>query len=221
MLLRNTFLMKKLVFAIVAGVLFVGVSAKICRAQDEKKEPITFSQKDRDSIVKYFTETHGEFEDAISGLSEAQLNFRPNEKSWTIAQAAEHIVITDGAIFGLIKEGALKSPLNTNPDVFRVRDIAVRLAVTNRGQKFNAPEAVQPQQKLTTVEQLISGFKAARSENIDFLKNTEADLRNHFADNGLIGMLDAYQWFLFMNGHTERHLAQIEEIKADKNYPSK
>lgn len=221
MFLRNTFLLKKLFFLIVVGLMFAGISAKICPAQDEKKEPVMFSQKDRDSIIKYFSETQQKFESAITGLSEAQLNFRPNEKSWTVAQAAEHIVISDGAILSLIKEGALKTALNTNPDVFRVRDIAVRLAVTNRGQKFNAPEAVQPKQKLTTVEQLLSGFRAARSENLDFLKNTDSDLRNHFSDNGLIGMIDTYQWFLFMNAHTERHLAQIEEIKADKNYPTK
>jgi hypothetical protein len=33
------------------------------------------------------------------------------------------------------------------------------------------------------------------------------------------GPLDAYQWLLLISGHTERHLAQILEVKADPNFP--
>ena len=98
-------------------------------------------------------------------------------------------------------------------------DIAISLAVTNRGQKFNAPPIVRPQAKITAVEGLLNGFKEARAANIDILKNTKAGLRNHFAENPLLWMHDAYKWFLFLNGHTERHLAQMDEIMADKNYP--
>lgn len=206
---------------LVFAILTLFVSAAI--GQEEKpvkNEPIKYTQNDRETIVGYFTETQQKFEAAINGLSEAQLNFRPNENSWTVAQVAEHIVISETAIFTMIADGPLKAELNRNADAFRIRDIAVTLALTNRGQKFNAPPAVQPQQKLTTVDQLLAGFKTARSGNIRFLNTTEADLRNQFADNGLIGMIDAYQWFLFLNGHTERHLSQIAEIMADKNYPA-
>jgi hypothetical protein len=36
-----------------------------------------------------------------------------------------------------------------------------------------------------------------------------------------MGELDAYQWMLFMAAHSKRHLAQIEEVKADPNFPKK
>lgn len=36
-----------------------------------------------------------------------------------------------------------------------------------------------------------------------------------------LGRLDAFQSFLFMIGHSERHLAQLKEVKADANYPKK
>ncbi len=218
-LLRNTFLIKRLFFAALIAFVYAGVSADFCPAQEEKKEPVTYTQKDRDAGVKYFLETQEKFLNRVSGLSDKQMSFKPHEKSWTVAEVAEHIVLSESAILSLIQSTALKSAVNENPDVFRVRDIAVRLAVTNRGQKFNAPPVVQPQSKITTVEGLISGFKTARAANVEILKNTEADLRNHFTDNPLIGVIDAYQWFLFLNGHTERHLAQMDEIMADKNYP--
>jgi hypothetical protein len=31
--------------------------------------------------------------------------------------------------------------------------------------------------------------------------------------------MDAYQWLLFLCAHTERHLAQIREVKANAGFP--
>ena len=35
------------------------------------------------------------------------------------------------------------------------------------------------------------------------------------------GTIDAYQILMFISGHTERHVKQMEEVKADKNFPDK
>jgi hypothetical protein len=35
------------------------------------------------------------------------------------------------------------------------------------------------------------------------------------------GTVDSFQGILFINGHAERHLAQLKEVKADPNYPKK
>lgn len=220
MILGNMFLLKKLLFVSVAAIAFFGFSATFCPGQEEKKEAITFTQADRETLVKYFGDVQERYVKTVGGLNAKQLAFRPNEKSWTVGQVAEHLLISETVIRGMIDEGPLKAALNTNPEVFRMRDIAVTLALTNRGQKFNAPPVVQPQAKVTTADGLVNGFKDARASNIDFLTTTKLDLRNHFADNGLVGMVDAYQWFLFLNGHTERHLAQIDEIMADEGYPA-
>jgi hypothetical protein len=31
--------------------------------------------------------------------------------------------------------------------------------------------------------------------------------------------LDGYEWVLFVAGHSERHTKQINEVKADPNFP--
>jgi len=31
--------------------------------------------------------------------------------------------------------------------------------------------------------------------------------------------MDAYQWLLLISAHSARHTAQIEEVKADPNFP--
>jgi hypothetical protein len=35
----------------------------------------------------------------------------------------------------------------------------------------------------------------------------------------MLGPLDAYQWILLISAHSERHTKQIEEVKADPNFP--
>ncbi len=52
------------------------------------------------------------------------------------------------------------------------------------------------------------------------MATTEDDLRNHYAKFPF-GVMDSYQVLLFMSAHTERHIYQIEEVKADPNLPKK
>jgi len=217
-LTRNTFLMKRLVFVAVVGFVLCVAMPGVCNAQAEKK-PVTFTEKDRAAGLKQLTDTQANFAKALKGLSKAQLNFKPNEKSWSVGQTAEHIMLAEGLITEEFIKKGMKAPLNKNQDVFRVNDVAVTLAITNRLQKFNAPPVIQPKKESKSISDLVSGFNMGRDANIALLKNAKADLRNHFIGNPLIGTIDAYQTFLFLNGHTERHLAQIAEIKANKNFP--
>jgi hypothetical protein len=43
-------------------------------------------------------------------------------------------------------------------------------------------------------------------------------LRNHVASSP-IGTYDAYQLILLIGAHSNRHTQQIEEVKADPNFP--
>jgi hypothetical protein len=100
------------------------------------------------------------------------------------------------------------------------QDVAVILITTNRQQKFTAPEAVRPNGRWKTVPDLLANFDTTRKTSIDFMKNNKEDMRSHFVAMPL-GRLDAFQSFLFMIGHSERHLAQLKEVKADAKYPAK
>jgi len=66
----------------------------------------------------------------------------------------------------------------------------------------------------------VNHFVESRSRTINFLQKTE-DLRAHAADSPLGKKLDAYQWILFISAHSERHTKQLNEVKADPNFPKK
>ncbi len=185
------------------------------------KTPVVFTEKDRETILKYLNDTKADFVSQLTGLSDAQLNFRPAPSRWTIAEIAEHIVLSEGLIFDSVTNTAMKSTPPEGKDNFRVRDVGIMLAITNRSQRFQAPEVLKPAARSKTRDELIANFEKARNATIEFMKANKADLRNTFMENPLMGMIDSFQWFLFMNGHADRHLAQLKEVKADPKYPAK
>jgi hypothetical protein len=185
------------------------------------KVPVVFTEKDREFALKYLGETKADFVKELTGVSDAQLNFRAGPTRWTIAEIAEHIIVTENALFGLITGQIMKAPAPEGKDNFRARDTGVVLAITNRSQKFTAPEIVRPNGRWKTRDELLTNFEKTRNQTIDFMRGNKDDLRGHFMENPLMGVIDGYQWFLFAIGHSERHLAQLKEVKADASYPKK
>ena len=181
--------------------------------------PKVFTEKDREFALKYANDTRDDFVKQLTGLSDAQLNFRAAEGRWTIGEIAEHIIVVENALRGMIEAG-MKTPVPACKDEFRIQDVSVILSITNRQQKFTAPEPVRPNGRWKTVPDLLANFETTRKTSVDFMKNQKEDMRSHFAAMPL-GKLDAFQGFLFMIGHSERHLAQLKEVKADAKYPVK
>ena len=182
--------------------------------------PKVFTEKDREFALKYLNDTRDDFVKQLTGLSDAQLNFRSAEGRWTIGEIAEHIIIVENGLRGMVEAG-MKSPVPAAKDEYpRMLDLAIILAITNRQHKFTAPEQVRPNGRWKTVADLLANFETTRKTSIDYMKNMKEDMRAHFP-NMPMGKMDAFQGFLFMVGHSERHLAQLKEVKADPKYPAK
>ena len=173
------------------------------------------SQEDREFAMSNLHASRKMFLDAIAGLSEAQWKFKPAPDRWSIAECAEHIARSEDFLFQLATDKVMNttaSPPQTPPA--RERDEAVLKMVTDRSQKFNAPEPLRPTGEWPAEEALVQHFKQSRDRTIRYAETTQDDLRSHSMKDR-----DAYQWLLFLSGHCERHTAQINEVKADPNFP--
>ena len=86
-----------------------------------------------------------------------------------------------------------------------------------------SPEPLRPAKEPTAVagEQGLQQFLSGRAKTIEFLKTTQEDLRGHCIDAQFLKCMDTYQWILMLSAHTERHLAQLMEVKADPNFPKR
>jgi hypothetical protein len=64
----------------------------------------------------------------------------------------------------------------------------------------------------------LESFKMNRDKLIEYVKSTDADLRNHVMAMPF-GSLDGYQFILFISAHSNRHMQQINEVKANPGFP--
>lgn len=190
-------------------------------AERSAPAPVVFTEKDRQTAIERLGATQNDFLKEIADLTPAQLAFRESPDRWSVAQVVEHVIVAENGLYQLITEKILKNSPPAGKDHYRARDRAVWMAVTNRAEKFKAPKSVEPGGRFQTRGDLISGFEQARGKTIGFVKTTKADLRNHFADNPVMGVIDAYQWLIFLNAHSQRHLEQIRQIKADPDFPKR
>lgn len=177
-------------------------------------EPPTDNQK----IVQELERTEAKFLASIEGLTEAQWNFKPAPDKWSVAECAEHIAAAEPMIRGMIAE-AIKS--EASPEMMKEgmqKDELVSKGLVDRSSKFKAPEPLIPTNRFGTPAAAIEAFKKERAETIK-LAAGHPNLRTHGSKHFIFGPLDGYGWFLFTSGHSERHTLQIEEVKANENYP--
>jgi adenylate kinase family enzyme len=153
-------------------------------------------------------------------LSEAQWNFKPAPEVWSVAEVAEHIAVSEDTIFGMITERIMKGPAEPDKKAeVQGKDQVILEKVVDRSVKVQAPEMLRPTHRWSTQQALLDHFKESRDRTIAYVQNTQDELRSHFGDHPLLKALDGYQWLLLLSAHSHRHTLQIEEVKANPNFP--
>jgi uncharacterized damage-inducible protein DinB len=174
--------------------------------------------KDREFAVKYLEETRQKFLASIEGVSPAQWTFKAGPDRWSIAEVAEHIAISESTILQLITAKIVTAP-PAPAGAERLSDQKMLEALVDRSARFQAPEMLKPTNRWSTREALAADFNASRDKTIAYVRDTKDDLRAHAAPHPVLKTLDGYQWLLLIGGHSGRHTAQIQEVKADPGYP--
>ncbi|NER12047.1 DinB family protein [Leptobacterium flavescens] len=199
--------MKKFILPIVMLLLVSFTVSDVNLTDSERQMAVTEMAKTKDYLMK-----------TVKGLSDARLNFKSSPESWSIAECVEHIAISESMIFGML-DNALKTP--ASPDrrsEVKIPDSQLLKIITDRSNKVKTREPFEPTGKFGSYKATLKEFKKKRSEHIKYLKKTDDDLRNHYAELPF-GTIDGLQVLLFMSGHTHRHVDQIKEIMANENFP--
>jgi hypothetical protein len=191
---------------------FCAVAAK---AQD-------LSQAEKDRALTYLESTKKGVVDATKGLSDAQWNFKPAPDRWSVAEVVEHLAAAEDMLRGMTQEQVMKSPAIPARDPAEVKKIDEQVVamVPDRSEKRQAPEPLKPTNRFGSPAEAEKHFLESRATTEDYLKTT-AGLRGHAVDSPMGVKLDGYEWVLLIAAHSERHTKQIEEVKADPNFPKK
>ncbi len=198
--------MRKLLLVAAAFALFHAAAS----AQD-------LSQADREKGVQYLEQTRDAIVASVKGLSDAQWNFKAGPDRWSVAQTLEHIALAEDMLLKNVEYNVMKAgPGPAGRDTAKI-DSMVLAMLPDRSHKVQAPPELVPTGRWTPAETL-DHFLQSRAKTIAYLENTP-DLRAHATDSPLGQQLDGYEWILFLAAHSKRHTEQIDEVKADLNFP--
>ena len=203
--------------AVFSLVLCLAVSAI---AQSAPAASTTLTPQEREFALKQYETTRDNFLKSIAGLSQKQWTFKPAPDRWSVAEVAEHITVSESTLMGLIQKQVMQSPAAPEKrEQVKGRDEMILQRMPDRSHKAQAPEILRPTGRWVTEADLTKAFEQSRQANIDYVRTTNDDLRDHFFDHPAFGTLDGFQWLLLLSAHSARHTAQIEEVKADPNFP--
>lgn len=210
------------VLAVAASLWLAGISvaAQTQPPAAPQTAAATLTPQEREAALKQFETTRGNFLKSIAGLSQQQWTFKPAPDRWSVAEVAEHIAISESTLLGLVQKQVMQSPATPEKrDQVKGKDEIILEKVPDRSRKVQAPEFLRPTGRWATEADLTKAFEDSRAATMEYVRTTQDDLRDHFFDHPLLGTMDGYQWLLLISAHSARHTAQIEEVKADPNFP--
>lgn len=182
--------------------------------------PATLSKKERKFARDYLKDTKKDLIKTVSSLSEAQRKFKPAPDRWSVEECVMHIAFSEARLWEMAEQ-ALKGAANPEKRAdIKATDEQWITAITDRSKRFKAPEAIQPQNTgFKGMDEALSSFKATRDKIINYVKETQQDMRNYVITGSPVGVMDSYQFTLFIGAHSNRHTQQIKEVMADPNFP--
>jgi hypothetical protein len=198
---------KKISFAVIAILI-----AHVAIAQQ-------LSTEERKFLIDLLEADSKKFLDNIENISDQQWNFKPSSDAWSVAQISEHITLSEDLLYSIAQKTLLTPSDEKKAAALAGHEKELLVAVMDRSSKSQAPEVLKPNGKFGSKKELIEVFKAARQKTINYVKTNSDPLKNHVARHPVFGELTAYQWLVFIAGHAERHVAQLEEVKKNVNFP--
>jgi hypothetical protein len=175
---------------------------------------------ERELVVDYLARTRERLVLEVEGLSTEQRNFRPAEDRWSIADCIEHITMVESGVLDRIQQALQSAPEPVKQDEVRGKEQIILEKVPVRDQRIKGPSVFMPRGRWPDFDDLVREFEATRERSVRFSAVTQADLHNHFFPHPVLGLCDCYQWLLLIGAHCERHVRQMEEVKADPGYPA-
>ena len=171
------------------------------------------SSIDRQRLVAHLEMTSSWLIDEVSGLSRAQLDFRPAPGAWTISETLDHVVMV-GEIYWDDLQKAVKS--RPGAGIVANRDVDILWYGIDRTHRETAIATETPREGGRDLSAALAAYRKHHARLLEYARTTADDLRSHYVPRQ---GSEAYQWALLISTHEQRHILQIREIKASPKFP--
>ncbi|MFY9308861.1 MAG: DinB family protein [Bacteroidia bacterium] len=158
--------------------------------------------------------------ESYNSLNEGQVRFKPADNCWSVLECLEHIYLIDKAVLaaltGITHENI---PDNVRTELFGPEKLD-KLLVKGRSFKVPAPDFVKPTGKFTNIADAAQHLDSVTKRVIEHINSypVEQDVRTY--KHPILGYMTPTDWVHFLVSHTERHIHQIEELKANALFPA-
>ena len=175
--------------------------------------------QERQYLVEHLDASEARLLQLTEGLTAEQWHYKEAPGRWSIAENIEHCILVENAIGASVRQ-ALASP--AQPDKMAAvapKDPYAKGADNALGRKIEAAAPFQPTGRWSAPDELRAELRKVRARSLVFVRETEANLRQHIFPHQALGDLDCYQWLVIQAQHGERHAKQIDAVKAGAGYP--
>lgn len=141
------------------------------------------------------------------GLSPAQIEWAP-DGSWSLLQIAEHILLTEEMVMGILGKGSDK--FAEKLELFGSEKLN-QLLVGLRARKVKAPGLLEPQGSIRTPEEFQAAIMRSRDQLLGHLESGEWMISTETYKHPMLGEMTVSDWLFFILHHAERHQLQMKD----------
>jgi uncharacterized damage-inducible protein DinB len=163
---------------------------------------------DQARIFQMLESSRQEVNAAARSIPAAQASAKPSPGRWSTLDCVEHIAAVEERLLGRLASAERLEEARV--DLEKEEKLAAMVA--DRSSRANAPEAVAPNGRFTSVEQALDHFNMVRMRTVQFAEERGADLYLLAGQHPRFGALNGAEMIVFIAAHGRRHAEQIREI---------
>ena len=181
-----------------------------------------------ETIASETEKNNREAELLVAGLTQQQLNWKPDESQWSMAQCLEHLAVTTRAwelIFAdAISRGRQKYKVGSSPRYTPtlVGGWLMRNAGPEVKRKFRAPSVFRPTES-SNIQDALQSFLNSQERFLNFVSDSKGLDYNKTRVRSPVTPLMRYSLadaFVVVVVHNQRHLAQARRVRELPNFPT-
>jgi len=147
---------------------------------------------------------------ALKGVSEETAARAPGEGKWSILGCVEHMGVSEDYLFSQIEAATESETPLTN----ETREGKMLAFGADRSRRIESPPEGHPKGIFATLPVAVDHFLASRKRTEEFVATCREDLRSKATWHPILGKANSHEMLLSIAVHCQRHVQQIEEIKA-------
>lgn len=167
-------------------------------------------------VVENLNRTRGNLIKATENLTPAQWSFKESPERWSISEIVEHL-----SIWEILWNKELQVMTQNKPQP----ELRATCLPDSYYKEFIMEEKTHNSAEITHPRGFVEGkntivwFTKLRDINIKFAENLKIDMRDYFERTGTPNPRNMYNVYIYVWGHIDRHIRQINKVKAHPNYP--